>query len=184
MRAFVVIIEVMRTERHESFEGWYIARFDCCLQARQTPVGIAVNVAVDFAALLVKRAQTFVQPWRAIGKVRLDKWMNDLVNQRATASRDIHDQSFVTTRVIAVRRRRLLAKQSERVSFVRGRIFEQPDVENLFRVFGKIILFESIDGPFDGVLGMSFDDGFGFIADNYKWRLNNNRELRGRQLLL
>ena len=68
-----------------------MARFDRRLQARQTPVRIAMNVAVDFATLLVKRAQTFVKPRWAIGKVRFDKWMNNFVDQRATASRDVHD---------------------------------------------------------------------------------------------
>ena len=77
-----------------------------------------MNVAVDLTALFVKRTQTLVQPRRAIGKVRFDKRMDDLVDQSATAGRDVHDQGLVPARVITVRRRRFLAKQSERVSFI------------------------------------------------------------------
>src|SRR6266852_3338341 len=83
--ALVFIIETVSVERRERLERWYLARLDRRLQSRQPPISVAVNVATDLAALFVQRTQTFVEPGRAGGKVRLDERMHDLMHQRAAA---------------------------------------------------------------------------------------------------
>ena len=69
-----------------------------------------MNVAIDLAALLVQRAESFVKPWRTAGKVRFNERVNDLMHQSAAARRDVHHQSFMRAGEIAVGRGRLGAE--------------------------------------------------------------------------
>jgi hypothetical protein len=50
-----------------------------------------VDVTFDFAALLVERSQPFIQPGRAVGKIRFNEWMDNIMNQSTAASGNIHD---------------------------------------------------------------------------------------------
>src|ERR1041384_371 len=103
--------------------------------------------------------------------------MNDLMNQSAAAGRDVHHQRFMPARIVAIRRSRLFAEQKHRVLFVRSRVLEQPDIENLFRVLREVSLLEFIDGPFDGALGMLLHGGRRFVANHYEWWLYDDREI-------
>src|SRR5713226_1273401 len=99
-------------------------------------------MTIDFAGLFVQRSQALVEPGRALRKIGFHKRMHNLMYEGAAAGRDVHDERLVSTRVIAVRRSRFLAKERQRISLVGISILKQPDVENLFRIFRKEILLE------------------------------------------
>src|SRR5437660_9516929 len=103
--------------------------------------------------------------------------MHDLMNERAAAGRDVHDQSLMPAGIVAIWRSRLFAEQQHSILFIRSRILEQPDVENLFRILNEVILLEFIDSPFDGALGMLLHGGRRFVSNHYKRRLYDDREI-------
>src|SRR2546423_14979811 len=102
--------------------------------------------------------------------------MNNLMNESAAARRDVHHQRFMPAGIVAIWRSWLFAEQQHRVLFVRGRVLEQPDIENLFRVLREVVLLEFIDGPFDGALGMLFHGGGRVVANHHEWWLHGERE--------
>src|SRR5205807_9346080 len=81
----IVVVERARVHRHQLAKRRHRARLDRRLQTGQTPIGKTVNVTINFTALFVKRAQTFVEPRGTRGKVCFDERMDDLVNQSAAA---------------------------------------------------------------------------------------------------
>src|ERR1043166_1975038 len=103
--------------------------------------------------------------------------MNDLMNKSPASGLDVHHQSVMRAGIVAIRRCRLFAEEKHSVLFVRSRILEQPDVENLFRVLREILLLEFLDSPLDGALGMLLHGSRRFVANHYEWWLHDDSEI-------
>src|SRR5882762_8658129 len=67
---------------------------------------------------------------------------------------------------------------------IRSCILEQPDVEDLLRIFCEVVLLKPINCPFHGICSSLLNDFQRFITNNDEWWLNNNREVSGRSYLL
>ena len=87
-------------------------------------------------------------------------------------------------RVISIGRRWLFPEYQTVMFLVRCFILEEPDVEDYIRVFREEVLLEFVDCPFDGTFGAFLYLLPRFITNDDERRLNNNRELIGRQSLL
>jgi hypothetical protein len=82
-------------------------------------------------------------------------------DQRAASGRDVHDQRFVGPRIVPVGCGWFVFEDQPRVLFIRGAIFEEPDVQNVDRVLREVILFKFLHGPFDRFFSVLFTTSFG-----------------------
>src|SRR3989440_278827 len=180
VRALVFVVESSVVHREERLEGRQAAAAYGLLQAGQTPVCEAAYVPVTHAALLVERTHAFVEPRGHAGEVGLHEGVHNLVDERAAAGLDVHDERLVCGGVVAVGRRGFVAEEAARVCAVRGRVLEEPDVENLRRVFREVVALQKVNGPLHSPARVLLDRATPAVADDDERRLDHDRELARR----
>src|SRR5688572_12955078 len=162
--ALVFVIEGVRVHGHQCLESGNVAGFYSPLQSRQTPIRVSMNTSVFLPALLVERAQAFIQPRWAGGEVRFHKWMHNLMHQSTTACTNVHDKRLVMTRIVSIGSSGFFPKDEPVMFLVRGFIFEEPDIQDRIRIFDKKILLQFIDGPLHRTLCSTLHLLSGFVA--------------------
>src|SRR5205814_767816 len=120
VRALVLVVESVVVHRQERLKRRQAAAAYGLLQRGQTPVCEAAYVPVTLAALLVERTHAFVEPRGHAGEVGLHEGVHNLVDERAAAGLDVHDEGLVRSGVVAVGRRGVVAEEAARVCDVEG----------------------------------------------------------------
>ena len=114
---------------------------------------------------LVQRREPLVEPGGHGREAGGDERVDQLVDQRAAAGADVHEQRLVLGQEEAVRRRRALAVEADGVVDVAVAASQQPDVDDVRRLAHVEVALEMADGPVDR-LRVVLDARRRFVADD------------------